>query len=471
VVDSEVAFLGIRELERRISAREVSALEVTELALERAEAIGAQLRAFILVDRDGARRDAELADRAIAQGKPLGPLHGVPITIKDLMSTRGMATSGGSRATQLGFSARRDAPVVRRLRRAGAILIGKTNLNEFAYGVTGENAHFGDVINPWQPGRVSGGSSSGSAASLAAGIGYGSVGTDTRGSIRIPSAFCGTSGIKPTRGLVPTEDVFPLSWTLDHVGPMARSAEDLATLLAVMAGGRSLPQRLDAALGRALDGLKVGVCGFFFQDLSEDVERAVRGALDELFRAGAQRVDLELPELADSLRASAVIAGSEGLAVHDKRLRDGAEGYGAPVLSRLETGYAYTGVELAQAEAVRRTLLDVYKRAFRQVDCMVGPTLPGVAPAIGSTVMKLDAREEGIVNACVRLVAPQNMTGVPAASIPCGLSREGLPIGLQIWAAAGDDDVVLGVAHRYQTATDWHERHPERSGTGNPGRA
>jgi aspartyl-tRNA(Asn)/glutamyl-tRNA(Gln) amidotransferase subunit A len=460
VKHADVHWLGLTELRDRIANGEVTSLEATETALSRAARIGTELRAFIVLDPRAAERAARRADRAVAAGEALGPLHGVPITVKDLMLTRGMPTTAGSRAPGLGLSDRVDAPVVRRLRRAGAIIIGKTNLNEFAYGVTGENAHFGTVPNPWDWSRMSGGSSSGSAAALAAGIGHGSVGTDTRGSIRIPASCCGISGIKPTRGVVPTDGVFPLSWTLDHVGPMARSARDLAAMLVVMAGGRGAAARFARALERPLRGLTLGVCPFYFEDLDSEVAAAVQTAIDELALGGAQVKEVDVPELAECLPASAAIAASEGLAVHDARLRTGAEGYGAPVLSRLESAYAFTGVDLARAEAFRRDLVEAYRRVFRQVDCMVGPTLPGVPAPIGSSTMRVRSGEENIVSASCRLVAPQNMTGVPAASVPCGFSQAGLPIGLQLWAAAGADDLVLGVAHRYQERTAWHEARP-----------
>jgi aspartyl-tRNA(Asn)/glutamyl-tRNA(Gln) amidotransferase subunit A len=456
-----IHWLSLAELARKIALGEVTSLEATEDALARAATIGAEMNAFVVLDARGAVRAAREADRRRAAGESLGALHGVPVTVKDLMLTRGMPTTAGSRAPGLGLSASRDAPVVRRLRRAGAIVIGKNNLNEFAYGVTGENAHFGTVLNPWDRGRMSGGSSSGSAAALAAGIGYGSVGTDTRGSIRIPAACCGVSGIKPTRGLVPTEGVFPLSWTLDHTGPMARTAGDLAALLAVMAGGVRSGERFARALERPLDGLTLGVCPFFFADVDPEVAVAVRRAIDELVRGGVRVVEVEIPLLADCLPASAAIAASEGLAVHQARLARGAEGYGAPVLARLEGAYAFTGADLARAEAFRRELVQAYRRAFRKVDVMAGPTLPGVPAPIGSPTMRVGGVDENIVSASCRLVAPQNMTGVPAASVPCGFSSDGLPIGLQIWATAGADDVVLGVAHQYQARTEWHRAHPQ----------
>jgi aspartyl-tRNA(Asn)/glutamyl-tRNA(Gln) amidotransferase subunit A len=391
-------------------------------------------------------------------------LLGVPITVKDLMLTRGMPTTGGSRIYGDGLPGDRDAALVQRLRKAGAVILGKTNLNELAYGVTGENVHFGDTRNPWDVGRVPGGSSSGSAAAVAAGIGHASVGTDTRGSIRIPSSCCGLTGLKPTRALVSTEGVLPLSWTLDHVGPMTRSADDAALLLGVMASARGAERRFAAALEQPVAGLKLGICQYFFRDLDEQVEAAVQAAIGVLVGAGVQVVEVEIPELNENLRASAAITGAESLSVYDERLRDGKAGFGAPVLRRLEAAYALTGLDLARAQSARRALIDGYRRTFELVDFMLGPTLQGLPAPVGSTTMRVaGGREESIVDACCRFVAPQNMTGVPAISLPCGFSREGLPIGLQIWADVDADDVVLSVAHQYQSRTEWHLRRPNIS--------
>jgi len=459
-MDSEISWLGVGALTERYRAGTLSPVQATEVALERARTVGAELHAFIVLDAAGALKAARRAERAFARGERTGPLEGVPISLKDLVRTRGMPTTAGSRALGDGLPGDADAPVARRLRRAGAVIVGKTNLNEFAYGVTGENAHYGDVPTPWAPGHMSGGSSSGSAASVAVGIGAGSVGTDTRGSVRIPASCCGVTGIKPTYGLVPTEGVFPLSRTLDHTGPIARTVEDVSLLLQVMVGARSAA-RLAHALDRPVRGLRVGVPGFFFRNLDEEVEGAVRAAMDVLADAGVELRDIDMPVLEESLPASAVIAASEALTVHDQRLREAREGYSAAMLGRIDTAYGLTALQLAQAEVVRLEMIDAYRRAFRDLDCMVGPTLPGLPAPFGSPTMRVKGgAEEKMVEAHCRLVAPQNMTGVPAISLPCGFSRSGLPIGLQIWGGYGADDLVLAVAQGYQTRTEWHTRRP-----------
>lgn len=447
---------------------EHASVEAVDADLELAATVGEELRAFIALDAEGARRAARRSDAAAREGRSLGPLHGVTVTIKDLIVTRGLPTTAGSRALGEGLPGDRDAPLVRRLRRAGAIVLGKTNLNEFAYGVTGENAHFGQTLNPWDRGRMAGGSSSGSAAALAVGIGMGSVGTDTRGSIRIPASCCGITGFKPTRGRVPTTGVFPLSWTLDHAGPMARSVTDAARLLGVLAGGRGGPARFVEAAERSVEGVRLGVCPFFFRALDEEVEVAVRGGLEILAGLGMEVHEIEVPELEGSLEASAVIAAAEALAVHDERLRERRADYGPAMLARLEKGYGLTALDLVRAERAREALRGAYRRAFRDVDCMAGPTLPGLPAPVGSATMRVaGGREEGVVDASCRLTAPQNMTGAPALSVPCGFSRSGVPIGLQIWAAPGADDVALAVGGAWQRSTAWHLQRPPVD----PGRA
>ncbi len=455
---------GLGEIRARTARGSLSALEVTEAALARASSLGERLNAFTALDPDGARRAARELDEALARGVPPGPLHGVPLGIKDLVSTRGLPTTGGSRALEgvpWSGGSRGEAVLVRRLRRAGAVILGKTNLNEFAYGVTGENAHFGNSVNPWAPDRMSGGSSGGSAVAVAAGILPGAVGTDTRGSIRIPAACCGITGFKPTRGGVPTRGVFPLSRTLDHVGPLARSVEEASLLFFLMAGGPDPLGRHGRALERPVKGLRVGLPAFFRAGLDAEISRAFDDALEVLEGAGLELVAIQVPELEGSLAASAVIAGAEALAVHDERMKERSDDFDPAVLARLEKGYGLTGLELARAQEHRERLSRAYRRAFREVDLMAGPTLPGLPPRTGGTTVSVaGGREKWVVDAFCRFMAPQNMTGAPALSVPCGLSSSGLPIGLQLWAAPGADPLPLAVGRAYQERTEWHRAHP-----------
>ena len=456
---SQLPWCSIRELVAAVHAREISPLEVTEAALVRAQGIGRGLNAFITLDSRRALQEARrLAERLPNRRLPLA---GVPITVKDLMSTRGLPLTAGSRALGDREAEEADALLVGRLRRAGAIVLGTTNLNEFAYGINGENHHFGQVLNPWDRSRSPGGSSSGSAAALSAGIGAGSVGTDTRGSIRIPASCCGITGFKPSRGVIPLRGVFPLSHLLDHAGPMARSVEDVEILLRVMAGVRYRDGGAAGTPRAFLPALRVGLPSFFFRDIHPEVEEAVRRALGVLEEAGLALVPLEIPELEPALRASAVIASAEALGVHDGRLRERPGDFGPAVRERLEGGYSRSALELVEACKVRQRLRSAYRKHFRLVDIMAGPTLPGLPAPLGSPVMELGrGRSEKLVDASCRLVAPQNMTGVPALSLPCGFSDGGLPLGLQLWGPRRADARVLELGRLFQARTDWHRRRP-----------
>jgi aspartyl-tRNA(Asn)/glutamyl-tRNA(Gln) amidotransferase subunit A len=325
------------------------------------------------------------------------------------------------------------------------------------------NEHFGPSRNPWDTDRIAGGSSGGSAAAVAAGMGCGSVGTDTRGSIRIPAACCGVTGLKPTRGLLPTGGVVPLSWTLDHVGPIARSVEDAAALLTAMV----VPPRRAARYLRAVDAppprLRLGVCDYYFHDVDPEIDEAVRGALTLLARVagGADGVRVvRIPSIAESQAASAVITGAEALAYHEGRLRENAGGFGPLVQARLTGGMRLTALDLVRAERVRAAVADDFARAFRDVDMIVAPVVAALPHRVGEGVVRIAGREAPTLDAFTRLNSPQNMAGVPALALPCGMSRTGLPIGLQLIAARGRDDVVLALGAAFQRETDWHRRRP-----------
>ena len=455
--DDSLPFLGLRAVARRIATGEVSPVEVVDATLEWVGALEPGLNAFIWRN-PRAHHEAERAEQALQRRGAVGPLHGIPITIKDLILTRDAPTTAGSRIFGEGLRSRHDAPVVRRLRRAGAILLGKTNLHEIAMGVTTVNEHFGPTRNPWDPTRVAGGSSGGSAAALAAGFGYGSVGTDTRGSIRIPAACCGVTGLKPTYGLVPTQDVIPLSWSLDHVGPMARSVEDAAVLLGVMAGGRARRERWLAAVDFAPERLRIGLCQYYFRELDPAIEGSVAEAIALFERAGHRLVDVELAGLSDAHAASAVITGAEAYAYHEEHLRERPDGLGPLVRARLERAAALTAVDLVRAERTRREIGAAFVGAFDAVDCLIGATVPAFPPRIGDATVRHGDREEPVLEAFTRLNSPQNMAGIPALVLPCGVGPDGLPVGLQLIAAAGREDVLLALGAAYQRETGWHSR-------------
>ncbi len=456
---TELRHLTIRAAAGLIARRKLSPVELVDESLARIEGANGRLGAFITVTAESARAAARAAERKAKSGH-VGALGGIPISVKDLIVTKDAPTTLGSRVIPDGLPPAPDAPAIARLRRAGAIVIGKTNLHEVALGVTSVNEHFGPARNPWDSSRVSGGSSGGSAVAVATGMGLGSVGTDTRGSIRIPSACCGTVGLKPTYGAIPTEGVFPLAATLDHVGPMARSVEDVALLFGVMTGSA----RRTAAVLKAVDQKpgrrKIAVCEYFIRDADHEIATAIETAIKLLARRGSTLVSVDIPELEPALEASRVIVLAEAIAYHDELLRKNPEGYGPILRSRLEGGYQLSALQYVQAEERRIELLAAVAGLFQEVDCLIGAVLPVAPPTIGTQSVPMAGIETPIAEAFCRYNAPQNMTGVPALAVPCGFSRSGLPIAMQLVGGAGREETILGLGAAYQRETDWHTRRP-----------
>lgn len=445
--------------------RKISPVELLDAVLERIERLNPELNAFITVAAERARADARRAEREIARGKNRGPLHGIPLPLKDNIETQGIRTTAGSKILT-DFVPARDADVVTALRQAGAVIIGKTNLHEFAYGITNENPHYGPARNPWDRTRISGGSSGGSAVALASGMGFGSVGTDTGGSIRIPSALCGIVGLKPTFGRVSTRGVIPLSVSLDHVGPLARSVDDVALLLAAIsakehafrapaAKGRGRKSRLRVTLGWPRD--------FFFERVDDEVARAIEAAVKLLEKRGARVRQISLPHIIDSADAGTQIALAEALHYHQSAgfYPARAADYGADVRSRLELGGSVRAADYLRALDARSPIVAEFDAALAGVDAIVAPPAPIAAPRIGESVVKIRGEEETVRSALVRVSRPANFTRHPAISVPCGFTEEGLPIGLQLIGRHWDEVRLLEIARFYESETDWHTRHPK----------
>ena len=440
----------MRAIARAVEHHEISPLEVVQAHLARVAALEPELNTLI------AENPRALDEAARARS---GPLAGVPITVKDLILTRGIRTTAGSRTFGDGLPGTSDAPVIRRLKRAGAVILGKNNLHELAMGVTTVNEHFGPTRNPWDRNRVSGGSSGGSAAAVAAGLGAASIGTDTRGSIRIPAACCGVTGFKPTFGLVETTGVVPLAPTLDHVGPIARSVEDTAVLLGVMAGWpRRAARWLQAVEGQP--GLRLGICEWFFTELDPAVEMVVRDATAVFGGAGFPLQPVDIDGLPEAHRASGVLTSAEALAFHADRLAAEPEGFGPLIRQRLEHGRGLTAVDYVRASQARALVQAGFVEAFRRVDVLLAPVLPALPPPIGRTEVQIDGRSAPVLDAFTRRNSAANMGGLPACSIPCGFTPDGLPVGLQLIAAPNRDDAVLALGAWFQRETDWHQRHP-----------
>jgi len=462
--DRDFAFLTIREAARLLRARKVSSLELTNSALARIERLNPSLNAFITVTAALARQQARAADREIRAGKHRGPLHGIPITIKDNYSTRGVRSTAGSKILR-DFVPDEDAAVVARLREAGAIFLGKTNLNEFAYGIHGLNPHYGDVHNPWSLDRTTGGSSSGSAAALAAGIGFGSVGTDTGGSLRIPASFCGIVGFKPSFGLLSMDGIVPLAESLDHAGPLARTVDDAATLFEEIRG--EYPQRTSKTKASVLKGKRLSKLGwpasYFFDLVDPEVQSAIEAAV-KLFEAmGARVEEVSLPHVEESVEASTKIGLAEASSYHASRgyFPSRAADYSEDVRRRLKLGFEVTAVEYLAANEVRRRLTADFDRAFERVDAIVAPATTVVAPGLGETELIIRGEKTPLRTAVVNANRPANFTGHPAISIPCGFAKNRLPIGLQLIAPRWQESKLLAIARAYEQATNWHERHPE----------
>ena len=457
-LSGELNSLDLVGAAQRVADRELSPIELTSACLERIAGIDAQVNAFITVTADGAMEDARVAEGDLLRGEPGGPLAGVPIALKDLFDTAGVRTTAGSKF----FSDRmpdRDAAVVQKLRTAGAVVLGKLNMHEWALGVTNDNPHYGACHNPWALDRITGGSSGGSAAALAAGMCFGTLGSDTGGSIRIPASLCGVVGLKPTYGRVSLRGVVPLSWSLDHAGPMARCVSDVAVLLDVIAGPDSAdPGSVDIAtddysarLEDGISGWRIGVIADeSLGDIESDVRTLVRKAVDVLASAGARIETLAAPELSDAARLNGLMTTADAAAFHRERMESAPDDFGHDVLARLRRGAAYGATDYADARREQRILRRTFSSWFVEhggmFDAVVLPTTPCPAPRIAG----LDAVATAPV--LTRLTAPFNFTGLPAMSIPCGVTPEGLPVGLQIVGAPWAERRVLRVGRAYELA-------------------
>lgn len=466
----ELAFLSIAEAAQLLRARQLSPVELVDAALDRIAALNPSLNAFLTVIADRARRQARIAEREIARHRWKGPLHGIPISLKDNIWTRGVRTTAGSRILT-DFVPATDADVAARLERAGAILLGKTNLHEFAYGITSNNPHFGPVRNPWDPGRIPGGSSGGSAAAVAAGMCFGSIGTDTGGSIRIPSALCGTVGLKPTFGLVSLEGIVPLCVSLDHAGPIGRSVVDACILLEAVAGEfpKGAPRPDCRKLGRALPKkFRVGWPEhYFLERVDPEVLTLIEDAVRVFRSLGARVASVPLPRLTEVLLpATNDIALAEATHYHESQgyFPARAADYGADVRKRLEAGTKVTAVDYLRGRAKKAEAVAEFDAAFERVDVILAPASPIPATHVGEEEIEIAGEKETMRSALVRMNRPANFTGHPAISLPCGFTSHGLPVGMQLIAPHWSEARLLAIAADYEAATEWHRRRPTLAG-------
>lgn len=455
--------LSLSDASELVRLGRVSPVELTRACLARVERLNPTLNAFITVTAEQALSDAKAAETEIARGRRRGPVHGIPIGLKDLFDTAGVRTTAGS-AVFANRVPSEDAVVVRRLKAAGAVIVGKLNMHEFAYGDTSAQSHYGPVRNPWKREHVAGGSSGGSAAAVCAGLCYGALGSDTGGSIRQPAAYCGIVGLKPTYGLVSTRGVVPLSWSLDHVGPMCRTVADAALLLQPIAGYDPLDTNsIDAIVPDYLQALRQQVAplrlglprAVFYETLDPDIEYAIAEALQVLRRLTASMRDIELP----SYRTLPVV-GAEAYAFHAPYFTKTPELYQPMTRRRLELGSTVP----ASAYIEGRRELDRLRRAvnavFSTVDLLITPTAAIPPILIQEAVDNPPIPPAGGVALSLRNTQPFDIYGLPSISIPCGFSRSGLPIGLSISGPRLGEPAVLALAQAYEQATEWHRRRP-----------
>lgn len=464
----ELCFLSFTQLAEQIQRRELSPVEVTQAYLERIQTIDSKLNSYLTVTVERALQEAKVTEEQIQKGNYLGPLHGIPLAHKDIVATKGIKTTCASKVLKDNVPDD-DATVIERLHTAGAILLGKLNMNEFA--TISPSVYFGRVNNPWNLAHNPGGSSSGSGAAVAAGLCAGSLGTDTGGSIRIPAAFCGIVGLKATHGRISLQGVTPLSWSLDHVGPMTRTVKDAALMLQALAGydphdvGSSETPVSDytAKLTHEIKGLKLGVPRSFFSEYTDpEVKNAFDAAVKTLSGLGAQIEEVVLPPLENAWTQLALpILNVEANTWHEPYLHNQAEDYGPTVRKFLERGKGASAIEYVKAQRAKVRFRRDMLAACSNVDVLLTPGELIPPPLHEARSVTINGKEVSLMAALISATCPFNLTGQPALSIPCGVSASGLPLALQIVGKPFDEATVLQVGHAYEGQTEWHKRRPE----------
>ena len=464
----EICYMGAGDLSKLVQSKEISPVEIIEAHLTRIDATEPVLNSFITLLADQARKSARQAEKDIQAGRYKGPLHGIPVALKDLYNTGGVRTTSGCRIFDT-FIPTEDCTVAAKFHQAGAILLGKLNMHQFAYGPTGENPDYGHMHNPWNPDMVTGGSSGGSGSAAAAGQCTITTGSDTGGSIRIPAALCGIVGLKPTYGLVSRYGLSALSWSLDHPGPMTRTVEDTAITMNVIAGHDpkdvasakvDIPDYTSALTGD-VKGLRIGIVKEYFEaPLDPQVRKAVMDAISLLESMGAEIKEVSYPMFNQSQAISSTVLMAEATAYHRDLLeKDGHQLY-EPVRQRLEAGLFISAAEYLRAQQARSIFDQQGRRLLDEVDLLAGPTEPVTAPEILASKVMTGEQEVGVVGALTQYTRPYNINGFPAISVPCGFSDDGMPIGLQLAGRPFDELTVLRAAHAYEQANDWHTRRP-----------
>ncbi len=452
-----------------LQAKKVSSVELTRACIERAAVVNPTLNCFLGIEADEALASARRADEMRARGDTRGPLHGVPLAHKDMFYRKGKLCTGGS-IIRRDFIAPNDSDLAKRLAAAGAIWFGRLNMSEFAASPVGNNVHFGACRNPWDPESITGGSSSGSGAAVAARATFGSIGSDTGGSVRLPAAICGVVGLKPTYGRVSRYGAVPRSWSLDTVGPLARTAADCALLAAAIAGRdpfdpttTELPvPDYHAGLSGRLKPLRIGVpSSFFFDGIDASVRTQLDAALKVLGDLGLKPAEVEVPDLQRIFAISDAVGKSEAAAVHERWIRERPDDYSLFVRSRTEAGFHIPATTYLAGLSLRgRILADFMRRSFAQADVLFAPVLSGQVPKLAETEAGNVADVQRVIFSLTRCTRPINYLGLPALSVPCGFTANGMPAAFQLIGRPYAEATLLRLGHAYQEATDWHLRAP-----------
>ncbi|WP_029587512.1 Asp-tRNA(Asn)/Glu-tRNA(Gln) amidotransferase GatCAB subunit A [Bradyrhizobium sp. URHD0069] len=466
---TEPALMSLTSVAEAIADKRVSSREVAKSCLDRVEQWQPRLNAFMAIESEEALAAADAADAALAKGKSSGVLHGVPLAHKDMYYEAGKVVTCGSKIRR-DFVATTTSTALQRLKDAGTIRLGSLQMSEFAYGPTGHNAHYGAVHNPWAVDHITGGSSSGSGSAVAARLTFAALGSDTGGSIRMPAHFCGVTGLKTTVGRISRAGAMPLSQSLDTVGPLARTAEDCALLLGLMAGADPqdptaitgpLPDYM-AATREPIKGLTIGVpTAFYVDDLDSEVARILDETVALLKREGANVVQVELPDQRQLTAACQLVLAVEAAAFHKRWLIERPQDYGPQVLMRLQNGLAIPGVSYLEAMRWRGPALSAYLAAVAGVDAVVAPVAPVAAPTIAESDVGNSPDAEAVIQRLTRFTRPINYLGLPSLSIPAGFTRGGLPVGMQLVGRPFDEAMLLRIGAAFQRASDFHERAPK----------
>jgi aspartyl-tRNA(Asn)/glutamyl-tRNA(Gln) amidotransferase subunit A len=464
---SDPASLSLAQVAEAIRSRQLSSVEITRGLLARAREWQPTLNAFVRMEDEDALKAAAAADAALAAGATTGPLHGVPLAHKDMYYIAGKLAECGSKIRK-GWTAPVTSTVIARLEAAGALRLGALHMAEFAYGPTGHNEHLGPARNPWNKDTITGGSSSGSGAAVAARLVYAALGSDTGGSIRLPAHFCGVSGLKTTYGRVSRANAMPLSFTLDTVGPLAQTAEDCGMIVAAMGGPDALdpttagaPDWDAEAATRSPKGLTIGIPRtFYVDDLEADVAAAFDAAIAAFKTLGVRLIEVDLPDQALVSAAALIVLQVEAASMHAPWLRERAQDYGAQVRMRLENGIAYSALEYLEALRWRGPALATHLSAMKGADAILAPVSRAVAPTIAATDLGGGAGAETAIQAVTRFMRPVNYLGVPSLVIPAGMSETGLPIGLQLIGRPFGEETLVALGKAFQAESDHHQRMP-----------